>query len=161
MLGRSKKSTAKKKAPIVRHDIGFERILEEIDGENQNGQGSSNSSGCSGNAPKMPRVSNISERSVGKSDPSIQAIDLSQLSLNSSSESKLMPKNGLCMRACFRMMGEFYRYFFNRGVKGKKVSRNYCGHMQEFVDKQFSREFAELPNEKLKVDFFSALTQLT
>lgn len=37
MLGRPKKSKAKKKAPTVRHDIGFERILEEIDGENQIG----------------------------------------------------------------------------------------------------------------------------
>ena len=35
--GRSKKSTAKKKQPSVRQDIGFERILEEIDGENQIG----------------------------------------------------------------------------------------------------------------------------
>lgn len=35
MLGRSKKPSAKKtKQPSVRHDIGFERILEEIDGEN-------------------------------------------------------------------------------------------------------------------------------
>jgi len=36
-LGRSKKPTAKKKPPTVRQDIGFERILEEIDGEDQLG----------------------------------------------------------------------------------------------------------------------------
>jgi len=109
----------------------------------------------------MNRAINISDRSVGKSDPSLQAIDLSHLSLNSSQDSKLMQKNGYFMRTCFRMMGEFYRDLFNRGVKGKKVSRNYQRHMQEFVDKHFAREFADLPNEQLKVDFYSVLTQLT
>ena len=34
---RSKKPSSKKTKPSVRQDIGFERILEEIDGENQIG----------------------------------------------------------------------------------------------------------------------------
>ena len=58
-------------------------------------------------------------------------------------------------------MGEFYRDLFNKGVKGKKVSRNYQRHMQEFADRHFSREFAELPEEQLKVDLYQTLTQLT
>lgn len=58
-------------------------------------------------------------------------------------------------------MGEFYRDLFNKGVKGKKVSRNYQRHMQEFADRHFSREFAELPDEQLKVDLYQTLTQLT
>ena len=33
--------------------------------------------------------------------------------------------------------------------------------MQEFVDKNFARELAELPSEQLKIDFYAALTQLT
>ena len=33
--------------------------------------------------------------------------------------------------------------------------------MQEFADRHFSREFAELPDEQLKKDFFQTLTQLT
>ena len=60
-----------------------------------------------------------------KYEPSIPAIDLSHSSLNSSQDSKLMQKSGYFMRTSFRMMGEFYRDLFNRGVKGKKVSRNY------------------------------------
>lgn len=59
------------------------------------------------------------------------------------------------------MMGEFFRDLFNKGVKGKKVSRNYQRHMQEFTDRHFSREFAELPDEQAKRDFYQALTQLT
>ena len=72
-----------------------------------------------------------------------------------------MQKNGYFMRTCFRMMGEFYRDFFNRGVKGKKVSRNYQRHMQEFIDRNFGREFSELSTEQLKMDFYAALTQFT
>ena len=58
-------------------------------------------------------------------------------------------------------MGEFFRDLFNRGVKGKKVSRNYQKHMKEFVDKHFSRELADLVEEQLKMDFYHALTQVT
>ena len=66
---------------------------------------------------------------MGKSEPSIPAIDLSSASMESSNDSKLFQKNGYFMRTCFRFMGEFYRDLFNRGVKGKKVSRNYQKHM--------------------------------
>ena len=64
---------------------------------------------------------------MGKYDPSIPAIDLSQSSFSSSNnDSKLlMQKNGYFLRTCFRIMGEFFRDLFNRGVKGKKVSRHY------------------------------------
>lgn len=55
MLGRTKKSAAKKKQPsAMRHDIGFERILEEIDGENP-GQGSSNSNNSGSCGPRQNR----------------------------------------------------------------------------------------------------------
>ena len=46
MLGgqRHKQHKSGKKKTVTGQAIGFERILEEIDGENQIGQGSSNSS---------------------------------------------------------------------------------------------------------------------
>ena len=44
MLGKRHQKTAKKKT-ARNNDIGFERILEEIDGEDAKGMGSSNSSG--------------------------------------------------------------------------------------------------------------------
>ena len=66
---------------------------------------------------------------MGKSEPSIPAIDLSSASMESSNDSKLFQKNGYFMRTCFRFMGEFYRDLFNRGVKGKKISLNYQKHM--------------------------------
>jgi hypothetical protein len=64
--------------------------------------------------------------------------------VGSSQYEKLGQKNGYFMRTCFRMMGEFYRDLFNKGVRGKKVSRNYSKHMQEFADLYFSKEFADL-----------------
>ena len=38
----------------------------------------------------------------------------------------------LYKRTCFRLMGEFFKTLFASFSKGKKVSRNYNKHMQEF-----------------------------
>lgn len=57
------------------------------------------------------------------------------------------------------MMGEFFRDLFNKGVRGKKVSRNYQKHMREFIEQHFSREIADLGcDEQLRMDFYHTLT---
>ena len=180
MLGGKRHSQHKsgKKKPACGAEIGFERILEEIDGENHIGQGSSNSSKESGANQRRDEINisqsfnrnNISQglslHSAEKSESSTNpAIDLWS-SFNSCSDPKLQIKKFeyLYKRTSFRCMGEFYRHLFAVGVKGKKVSRKYQQHMQDFANTHFSKVFEKLQDagkEQLSGDFMYYLTQVT
>ena len=63
-------------------------------------------------------------------------------------------------RASFRIMGDFFRHLFNEGIKGKKVTRNYERHMQDYFDKHFKLEIEKLKDdhESFLNDFLSYLT---